>query len=102
MPAEVDEPKLRDQLQRAMTAGAGGLRSARSLADTDQAVSALAPLVGADGGGLARAELRNLLVIARALVTAAATREETRGAHVRTDFPQIRPPFSQRFVLRMR
>jgi L-aspartate oxidase len=161
---DIDHTKLRDQLQRAMTAGAGGLRSAQSLADTDRRVIAIAtaagllaapespvtPLPGAPGqlavadsdtrdpylslsddmrslgdshgshalaetesaaprssdpgaaeDGFARPELRNLLVISQALLTAAAAREETRGAHVRTDFPETRPPFSHRFVLRM-
>ena len=92
-----DHPKLRDQLQRAMTAGAGGLRSAPSLAETDQIVSNIA----AAAGGGAPPELRNLLVIARALLTAAAAREESRGSHGRTDFPETRPSFSHRFILRM-
>ncbi|MDQ6613718.1 MAG: FAD-binding protein [Actinomycetota bacterium] len=93
-----DHPKVRDELQRAMTAGAGGLRSAQSLADTDQTVADLA----AATAGSAPPEVRNLLVIARALLTAAAAREETRGAHVRTDFPESRPSFSHRLALRMR
>ena len=92
-----DTTKLRDRLQRAMTLGAGGLRSASSLADTDRAVVEVAAAAGAS----APPELRNLLVIARALLTAARAREETRGCHVRTDFPETRPPFSHRFVLRM-
>ena len=38
-------------------------------------------------------ETRNLLDLARVLVTAALTREESRGAHFRTDFPQLSPAF---------
>ncbi|MDQ1365216.1 MAG: L-aspartate oxidase [Acidimicrobiaceae bacterium] len=93
-----DHTKLRDQLQRAMTAGAGGLRSAQSLADTEHTVVSVA----AAAGPLAPPELRNLLVVAQALLTAAAAREESRGSHVRSDFPDIEPSFSHRFVLRMR
>jgi L-aspartate oxidase len=129
---DTDLAKLRDQLQRAMTAGAGGLRSAPSLAETDRQLVAVAEAAGSllsgfgvpqgsdsgaqatgsratrsgrsggsSGGGESAMELRNLLVIARALLTAATAREETRGSHVRTDFPETRPCFSHRFVLRM-
>ncbi len=92
-----DQEKLRDQLQRAMTAGAGVLRSAASLPETDRTVVAVAAATDGD----ASPELRNLVVISRALLTAATAREESRGAHGRTDFPETRPPFSHRFVLRM-
>lgn len=97
-PTERGDPtKLRDQLQRAMTAGAGVLRSASSLAETDQAVVSLTAAVGAG----APPELRNLLVIARALLTVATAREESRGSHWRSDYPETRPSFSHRFDLRM-
>lgn len=33
-------------------------------------------------------ELQNMLCLARLIVSAALTRQETRGAHVRTDFPE--------------
>ncbi|MDQ1427717.1 MAG: L-aspartate oxidase, partial [Acidimicrobiaceae bacterium] len=92
-----DQEKLRDQLQRAMTAGAGVLRNAASLPETDRSVVAVAAATDSD----ASPELRNLVVISRALLTAATAREESRGAHGRTDFPETRPPFSHRFVLRM-
>jgi len=103
-----DLVKMRDRLQRAMTAGAGVLRNAESLAATDATVVDVARNVGpASHGGApyranasARPELGNLLVIARALLSAAAAREETRGAHGRTDFPGTSPAFSHRFILR--
>jgi L-aspartate oxidase len=92
--ASTDDPsKLRDQLQRAMTAGAGVLRNAASLAATDATLLKLAE------SGLPPEE-QNLLVVARALLTAATAREESRGAHGRTDFPQTSPAFAHRFVLR--
>jgi L-aspartate oxidase len=118
-PAGADVTKLRDELQRSMTGGAGGLRSAASLDETDGVVAHLAaalppphgpvaatgPEAVTEGPGKTRSrfdgsELRNLLVIARALLTAASVREETRGAHVRTDFPDTRPSLSHRLVLR--
>jgi len=96
-----------------MTEGAGGLRSAQSLAETARIVAGLelgaltnrrvrstlsAHLDPPDA--FAGPELQNLLVIARALLAAASAREETRGAHVRTDFPETRSSFSHRFTLR--
>lgn len=74
----------REDLQAAMTAGAGVLRSAASL---DAAAKALASLpVGAVPGPQAW-ETTDLHTVASALVAAARLREETRGAHWREDFP---------------
>jgi L-aspartate oxidase len=99
-----DATKLRDQLQRAMTTGAGVLRSARSLAETAAQVAEITATYEGTGaaGPAPPGELANLLVIAPALLAAATAREESRGAHGRTDFPETSPALSQRFVLRMR
>ncbi len=77
---------IRHPLQRAMTAGAGLLRSAQSLAG---ATAALAEL-GATRSTPRTAtwEATNLLTVASALVAAAVRREETRGCHWREDFPE--------------
>jgi L-aspartate oxidase len=75
-----------------MTDGAGVLRSADSLTRTSSALDGLAELP-------ADPELANLLVVGRALVLAAAAREETRGCHARTDFPDSRSEFAHRLVL---
>jgi L-aspartate oxidase len=95
-----DAAKSRDELQRAMTAGAGVVRSAESLARTDDVVALLAERTGA--GDADRSELGNLLVCARALLSAAAARRESRGAHTRTDFPYTSPAFAHRFLLTAR
>src|SRR5579859_5560772 len=95
-----DPAKLRDRLQRAMTSGAGVLRSAASLADTDASVVELA--AEALRVDVAGCELRNLFWCSRALLAAAIAREESRGAHGRTDFPATSDAFSHRFVLRAR
>jgi L-aspartate oxidase len=87
-----DDPKLRERLQRTMTAGAGVLRDAASLDDT---ASTLADIARAAGGP----EVRNLAQAGWALVHAARAREESRGAHTRLDFPRTSPKFEVRLVL---
>ena len=81
----------RERLQRAMTEGAGVLRSAESLARTADLVGSLA--TGGDP------ELDNLATVALGLLAAAAAREESRGAHSRTDFPTTSTDFERRLVL---
>jgi L-aspartate oxidase len=71
-------------LQRAMSRGAGVLRSAESLKEAAVAVAAAEPAPA----GTAAWEAANLFTVAGALVAAAAKREETRGCHWREDFPE--------------
>jgi L-aspartate oxidase len=81
-----------------MTAGAGVLRNAESLAVTDDMVSRIASGPGRIDASWS--ELANLLVVGRALLASATAREESRGAHGRTDFPATSPAFAHRFLLR--
>ncbi|WP_430498560.1 L-aspartate oxidase [Micromonospora trifolii] len=80
LPAEVTPT-----LQRAMTRGAGVLRSAATLAETAGTLTEL----GAARGRPRTAdwEATNLLTVASTLVAAAYARGETRGCHWREDFP---------------
>jgi L-aspartate oxidase len=71
-------------LQRAMSRGAGVLRSAESLKEAAVAVGAAEPAPA----GTAAWEAANLFTVAGALVAAASKREETRGCHWREDFPE--------------
>jgi L-aspartate oxidase len=87
----------RSALQQAMTAGAGVLRSAASLAEVGQAVARAAADTG--GEGPAVAELRNLVEVGWGLVAAATAREESRGAHTRLDFPATVDAFRHRHIL---
>lgn len=95
-------PETRTAVQRIMTAGAGVLRSAESLAraaaELDrihrEATEAAAPEGGAPKAvqkapepGVEAWEATNLLCVARVLVAAARRREETRGCHWREDHP---------------
>jgi L-aspartate oxidase len=76
----------RAELQRAMTDGAGVVRSATTLATTAKAMQAVAARATRDAGPESW-ETTNLLTIATALVDAATRRAETRGSHWREDHP---------------
>ncbi|WP_340560272.1 L-aspartate oxidase [Streptomyces sp. GSL17-111] len=86
LPAEA-----RGEVQRIMTAGAGVLRSAASLAGAAAALAALRSGPGRDGKPAEPAtetwEVTNLHLVASVLVAAAARRAETRGCHWREDHP---------------
>ncbi|CAA9247390.1 MAG: L-aspartate oxidase [uncultured Acidimicrobiales bacterium] len=81
----------RERLQRAMTEGAGVLRSAESLARTRDVVA------GVETGD--DVELANLVQVAFALLASATAREESRGSHTRTDFPATSDSFKRRLVI---
>ncbi|MET8505390.1 L-aspartate oxidase [Streptomyces sp. NPDC004787] len=84
-------PETRREIQRIMTAGAGVLRSAESLAAAADALEALRLDAEeerkAAEPGVEAWETTNLLCVARVLVAAARERAETRGCHWREDFP---------------
>lgn len=79
----VDLAERRRELQRAMTRGAGVLRSAETLAETARVLREVGtpPLPGRTAGW----EFANLLTVASALVASASLRAETRGCHWRED-----------------
>jgi L-aspartate oxidase len=82
----------RVQVQAAMTAGAGAVRSAQSLAATTAALVDLGLAATSTEPGPQSWETTNLLHIGQVLTLAASLREETRGGHVRSDFPaQVDP-----------
>jgi L-aspartate oxidase len=98
-PPKNDAAKAREGLQRAMTEGAGVLRTEASLAAAGAAAGATgASVTGVDG--LAAAEVRNLATVAAAVVAAATARTESRGCHWRADFPEEDPAQRRRLVLR--
>jgi L-aspartate oxidase len=95
--AEGDPAKAREQLQRAMTEGAGVIRSASSMAAAATAVEKAARVAAAHPGRQA-GELANLAVVARALLSAATVRTESRGAHSRAEYPETDPAWRCRLV----
>ncbi len=94
-----DVVKARDELQRAMIAGAGVVRSAGSLDVAGRTVLAIADQVG-DGVPADRAhgELANLVTAATCVLSSASVRCETRGAHARSDFPVAVDRWRRRIV----
>ncbi|MFD7698726.1 L-aspartate oxidase [Streptomyces caelestis] len=89
-------PEARLDIQRAMTRGAGVLRSEASLAEAAERLHRLhadaRDALDENGKtaepGVDTWEATNLLCVARVLVAAAQRREETRGCHWREDRPE--------------
>jgi L-aspartate oxidase len=93
-----DVQKLRDQLQRAMTDGAGVLRSEASLTRAAGEVAGISLALGSLRAGREVGELANLALVALALLHSAALRDETRGAHARRDHPEAKRSWRRRLV----
>jgi L-aspartate oxidase len=96
--ASPDVTKLRDVLQRAMTRGAGVVRSVESLAGARAVIDEVTAALGDPGGSVRSGELANLLQVADALLVAAEARTETRGAHARTEYPDTDPTWRRRLA----
>jgi len=96
--AEGENPyAVAHDLQEAMQKLVGMIRARKDLDEAVERVAALrgrAANVAIKGGRIynpgwhAAQDLRNLLVVAEAIARSAQTREESRGAHTRDDFPK--------------
>jgi L-aspartate oxidase len=84
----LDLADIRNSLKSLMWRSAGVRRSAEELAeaaeDVERWCSYVLPRQFNEPGGW---ELQNMLTVARLMIRGALLREETRGVHVRTDFP---------------
>ncbi|MGA7157199.1 MAG: L-aspartate oxidase [Acidobacteriaceae bacterium] len=87
-------PITRLALQTLMWTHAGIERNAATLREALDALTHS----HVEGASTHDHETRNLLDLARALVTAALAREESRGAHFRTDFPTPREAFHHSLI----
>jgi L-aspartate oxidase len=96
--SDADVTKDRHRLQRAMTEGAGVLRSRQSLAAAAAEVGDVAAVASTWPAGRAAGEVANLAAVATALLRAADGRDETRGAHARIEYPESRPEWRRRLV----
>ncbi len=105
-------PALRRELQELMWVKAGPFRTAVGLASAAAELESLAgeKLSAARVGSARRfnmewyeaLEMRNLLLAARAIVTAATERRESRGAHQREDATATLPEFAANSLVAMR
>jgi L-aspartate oxidase len=93
-----DVPKLRDTLQRALTRGAGVVRSAESLGSARAVVEETAAALGDRSASVGAGELANLLQVADALLASALARTESRGAHARREYPDTEASWRRRLV----
>ena len=90
-----------------MTAGAGVLRSADSLATAAAALVRIGTQVSADEADefvepcVEAWEATNLHTVANALVAGARMRAETRGCHWREDYPETSPAWRGHLVTRL-
>jgi L-aspartate oxidase len=85
---EVEVGKARASLRSLMWQHAGLVRDAGGLQKLLAEVDKLQKHFGMPEARRDAIELANMLVVARLIAQAALTREESRGAHFRTDFPQ--------------
>ena len=74
------------EVQRAMTVGAGVIRSASGLSEAGAVIGKLIEQPASEPGTPGW-EATNLVTVASALIAAATAREESRGAHWREDHP---------------
>jgi len=103
-PRDLNTAAMLQELQATMQDEVGPLRSEAKLARAVKRIAAMAqelgtlPPGGASGGfdmrRLEWLDLRNMLLVARAVAEAALARKETRGAQAREDFPQTAPDWA--------
>jgi fumarate reductase flavoprotein subunit len=99
---------VRQRLYQVMWDDVGIFRDARGLQRAQEQLADLEAIIertGIGSGDLAYnlawhdwLNLRNLVLVSRAITTAALARDESRGAHFRTDFPHTHPPEGLRFT----
>ena len=78
----------RRQLQRTMTEQVGTVRSREGLKKALKELGGLLASLSAPSADLDEYELYNLLTVATHIAKSALLREESRGAHLREDFPE--------------
>ena len=94
------DPTIRIPLQLAMSEGAGVMRSEKSLKATLATLEQLGTR-RTDKPGVDAWEVSNLYYLATAIVRSALQRQESRGSHWRSDFPETNPDWEKRIIQRL-
>ena len=89
----------RKDLAQLMTDHCGIVRTREGLAEAAASLEALEGSLAAPGLDVAELELFNLITVARHIVVSALTRQESRGVHLRSDFPERDDTLWRRHVL---
>jgi succinate dehydrogenase / fumarate reductase flavoprotein subunit len=109
-PGAVNTAAMIERLQTLMANDVGPFRTAEKLAHALETIEEMTQELGehpmGDGGAfdLRRLEwfdLRNMLLVARAVAVAALARTESRGAHQREDFPDMEPRWQLNQMVRL-
>lgn len=96
----LDLADIRDSLRALMWRNVGITRNAAGLADAAELVEFWCGYVlGHAFPDPAGWSLQNMLTVARLMIAAATTREESRGVHTRSDFPQADPAWKHHITL---
>ena len=94
-----DPAAAREQLQQAMTHGAGVVRTAAGLEEAASVVAGIAERLPAEPATVATCELANLATVADGVLAAALARTESRGSHLRAEYPEQDPAWRRRLVI---
>lgn len=86
-------------IQRIMERWVGLVRQGQGLKEAAAQLDSLWPLFKKETQSRREAEIRNLLLLSRLIVEAAAWRRESRGVHYRLDFPMPNPSYCKHLVL---
>ena len=101
-PGAVVDPLLRPEMRAAMSRHVGVVRDVASLATAAGVLDAVAGKIDAATPSSRVAwEATNLLTVGSAVVAAAAAREESRGCHRRSDFPEPRAEWLRHLDVRL-
>ena len=91
LPGEDRTVALRRELQRVMSASVSVMRTGADLERAIASIQSIADQLPDHPEGRSDWVTQNMITAALAIAMAALIREESRGAHYRSDFPQINP-----------